>query len=223
MDYGEAPHTILYRNDSGSNIFSANTAPSAPPDLFEQVDDDQVLLSWGKSTDSQTLQDALNYNFRLGVTSNGEEVVPAMADAASGFRRVVACGNAASLDAVTVSGLTPGTYYWSVQAIDQGFLGSAFAPVRSFTVGTIGTKEPLSREDPAPFHPNPAHEEITFELGYLKGNTEISISDVSGKCHLTRMISGQENKVDVSSLSPGIYILTLTNASFSTPCKLVVR
>jgi hypothetical protein len=33
-----------------------------------------------------------------------------------------------------VSGLTNGTYYWSVQAIDQSFAGSAFAPENTLVV-----------------------------------------------------------------------------------------
>jgi hypothetical protein len=56
----------------------------------------------------------------------------------TGRRLVVEMGNAQHRRSLRVTGLTPGaTYYWSVQAVDNGFAGSPFAPEQSFS--TVGS------------------------------------------------------------------------------------
>ncbi len=49
-------------------------------------------------------------------------------------------GNAGERTSYKLSGLTHGqTYYWSVQAVDNGFAGSAFAPEQTFVVNDAPT------------------------------------------------------------------------------------
>ena len=71
---------------------------------------------------------------RLGTTPGGSQVVSAQANA-TGARALAALGNASANLSARVHGLVPGaTYYWSVQAVDAGYRGSAFAPEGSFTL-----------------------------------------------------------------------------------------
>jgi gliding motility-associated-like protein len=126
--------TNIYRNDATI----ANTVPVTPTTLTSTpgAAAQSRVLSWAKSTDAQTiLQDGLNYNVYLSTTPGQANVKPAMSNISTGFRRVVSIGNTGSLNSVTIKGLqTNVPYYWSVQAIDGAFAGSAFAPEQTFTI-----------------------------------------------------------------------------------------
>ena len=113
----------LYRNEG--TVF--NTAPTAPTDLNASVSGNNVTLTWAKASDTQTPQVALTYNLRFGTTPRGVDIVSPMSDAGSGIRQIVNDGNAGHLNSYQLKDLAPGTYYWSVQAIDNGYASSAFA------------------------------------------------------------------------------------------------
>src|SRR5262249_51859906 len=123
-----------YRNNLGSNTYSLNTPPSAPAHLASAVQGSSVRLSWNRSNDSQTDSHALTYNLRVGTVSSGSQKVSAMANGATGYREIAQIGNTNLDTAWTIKGLPVGTYYWSVQAIDNAFAGSAFAAEDSFTI-----------------------------------------------------------------------------------------
>ncbi len=122
--------TQLYRNDIGI----ANTAPNPPAGLAVAVSGNTINFSWNKATDNETPINALTYNLRLGKISGSVDIVSPMAHAFSGNRRIPALGNTNHNAGWTIKNLAPGTYYWSVQAIDHAFAGSAFADEQSFTV-----------------------------------------------------------------------------------------
>ncbi len=121
--------TKLYRN----NIGIANTTASAPTGLSSTVSADTVDLSWGTTTDSQTPSLALSYNLRVGTTSGGNQTVPSHSSS-TGFRKIVALGNAFQDSSWSLINLADGTYYWSVQAIDGAFAGGAWSSEATFTI-----------------------------------------------------------------------------------------
>ncbi len=61
-----------------------------------------------------------------------------------GTRLLPQMGNAGERTSYTLKDLPAGTYYWSVQAIDNGFAGSTFSSEGMFTVafGDIGAGMP---------------------------------------------------------------------------------
>jgi len=120
----------LFRND----ILTANSAPSTPTNLVPLVEGSFVNFVWNPSTDRQTIQSGLTYNIRVGTVSGGSQIVSPMAESSSGYRRVVRPGNTNHRTRWKIKNLPDGTYYWSVQAIDHAFAGSAFAPEQSFTI-----------------------------------------------------------------------------------------
>jgi hypothetical protein len=122
--------TALFMNTSGIS----NTPPTAPGALSFVRSNTTVLLTWAPSTDAQTTNaSGLNYDLRVGSTPGGVEAVSPPADIGSGLRRLVQMG-AASTTQWRLLNLAPGTYYWSVQAIDTSFAGSLFAPEATFVV-----------------------------------------------------------------------------------------
>ncbi len=130
----------IYRN----NIATANTPPMAPANLTATATSNEIRLSWGKATDTQTSQNGLSYNISVGTTSGGHQVVSPMANPESGFRRIATTGNSQHANQRVIKNLSPGTYYWSVQAIDPGLASSTFAPQGTFTIPKAAANVTLS-------------------------------------------------------------------------------
>ncbi len=118
-------HTKLYRNLS----INANTAPNAPGNLSVSINNQDATFTWDKSTDSQTGQDGLSYNIYVYEQGQTNFVLPPHANTTTGFRRVAQIGNVQwQEDGYTLHNLAQdNTYYWSVQAVDAGFVGGQFA------------------------------------------------------------------------------------------------
>ena len=125
--------TRVYRNDGGAT----NTPPAPPTRLRASVSGSDVLLTWRPGWDTETPQPGLTYNARMGTTPGGPEILSAMSDAATGYRHVPAMGNANHSNVLPLRGLSPGTYYWSVQSVDTAFAGSEFAVEESVAVGIV--------------------------------------------------------------------------------------
>lgn len=118
-------YTKLYEN-------TLNARPqigAIPQNLKAEVKGNQVILSWDKSREG-----GLSYNLRIGTRKDGEDVFISMSNPATGFRKVVEEGNTAHHTTWTVNNLKPGTYYWSVQAVNNAYKASAFAPEQTFVV-----------------------------------------------------------------------------------------
>jgi hypothetical protein len=100
---------------------------------------DAVTFSWSAASDSQTPAPGLTYNLRVGTTPGGSDLVGPMA-ASNGFRRVPQMGNAQlNLFRVITDLPLARPIYWSVQAVDTAFAGSAFAPEAVFTQSPVLT------------------------------------------------------------------------------------
>jgi len=139
----------LTGSDSSSNMFAnvyrnatplSNGTPTAPTSLSSSVSVplgiSRTTLTWSAATDDTTPVAALSYNVRVGTKPGGSNIVSALA-LGSGRRLVPQTGNVGERTSFTLVGLAPGTYYWSVQAVDAGFVGSPFAVVKSFSIGKI--------------------------------------------------------------------------------------
>ena len=139
---------LLSGDQSGTPLFQfwqnhdtvANTPPTAPVGLSAAATGSGVTLHWGAGSDSQTPAVGLTYNVRLGTAPGSADVLPANAEAATGYRLVAAPGNAEQRRFLSLTNLTVGqTYYWSVQTVDGAYSGSAFAAEQSFTAGASGS------------------------------------------------------------------------------------
>jgi hypothetical protein len=109
------------------------------------------------------------YNLRIGTQPGGSDVMSAYADPNTGYRWFTGPGNVWQARSRTLR-LLQGSYYWSVQTIDQAFAGSVFAEEGSFAVtnapglGTAAEEETLLDYNLAPGYPNPFLDATT--IGY---------------------------------------------------------
>lgn len=131
----DARNTTLYMSS-----MAADAAPTAPGGLAASPSGSNAALSWNAAGDAEQSGGAgLSYNVRVGTTPGATNVVSPLA-LASGTRLVPATGNAGERTSYSLTGLTHGqTYYWSVQAVDNSFLGSAFATEGSFLANDAPT------------------------------------------------------------------------------------
>lgn len=133
---------LLSGSSAGSNISkiylnnypTTNTPPSVPANLSASTEGLVVTFTWNKSTDNETPQNGLRYNLCIGSSPNSVNSLSPMSDRNTGFRRVINLGNTNNRNSWTIKGLIEGTYFWSVQAIDNSFSGTGFAPEQSFVL-----------------------------------------------------------------------------------------
>jgi hypothetical protein len=118
--------------------------PSAPAALVADVSDRRALLSWQAAAPSAEGPLQTTYNVRIGTQPGASDVVSAMADPATGRRWTSGRGNASVADAFQVDDLPDGTYFWSVQTVNNAFLASEFAAEGTFTIKgslSVGTED----------------------------------------------------------------------------------
>ena len=122
--------TSLYRNKM--NI-PTNHPPTAPGGLSTTVGAGTVTFHWNTATDDLTPTNLLTYNLRVGTNTLGTQTVSPIANVTNGWRKIAAPGNVGHCFN-TLYRFPPGTYYWSVQAIDGIFAGGAWATEGTFTI-----------------------------------------------------------------------------------------
>ncbi len=219
-DRTNEPATLLYRN----NVITPNTPPTTPTGLAQQIEGTEVTFSWQAATDAETPAPGLTYNLRVGTTAGASDVVAPMS-LPDGTRLVPALGNAFHNTAWTLD-LPPGTYYWSVQAVDHAFAGSPFAREQSLKVTTnnaqsVDTEQPSAlRLALAPPFPNPFGAQT--EIGYVieaPGPVRLAIYDVLGRMVKVlaegytqagvQVVTWDGRSGDGARLGSGLYMLRL--------------
>jgi hypothetical protein len=168
----------IYRN----NNVTANTPPGAPRSLAEHANGTSAEFSWSAASDDHTPPAGLSYNLRLGTTPGGSQIV-SPESGPNGYRRLPALGNKQSGLTARVSHLELGrTYYWSVQAVDAAFAGSAFAAEGSFVfnVTAVGDDD-LAMVTTLRAAPNPSTGPTTIVYAFpTERSVQLVIYDVSG-------------------------------------------
>ncbi len=128
-----------------NNFGNVNTPPTSPTNLSSTIQGNTVILRWSPSSDNQTTSSGLSYNIRIGTTSGGVEIISPLSDISTGYRRVPRIGNVNSDTFWVIKNLPPDIYYWSVQAIDNSFAGSAFSTEESFGLGIYVSVDSLQK------------------------------------------------------------------------------
>ncbi|MFW6103435.1 MAG: choice-of-anchor Q domain-containing protein [Bacteroidota bacterium] len=125
----DGPVSAIFRN----NRDQSNTPPEAPEALAVEAGMDSVRLIWHSGSDNETTKAGLSYNLRMGTTPGGSEIISSLS-LPDGYRQVPKMGNAGLDTTYTLYDLQPNTtYYWSVQSVDNCFVGSEFAEENSFS------------------------------------------------------------------------------------------
>jgi len=99
-----------------------------------------MAFQWAAPADDVTPAAGLSYAVRIGTTPGGSDILapPALAD---GTRLLPQTASARNDTPFLFRPQIGATYYWSVQAVDTSFAGSAFSAEQHFTMG-VGLAPP---------------------------------------------------------------------------------
>jgi len=213
--------TILYKNLSQIH----NDSPVSATGLAAAVSKNSVTFSWNKSTDDYTPEDGLTYNIRVGTAPGKGDVLSPMSNLITGYRLIPAFGNVWHNKKWTLNNLSSGTYYWSVQAIDNSFAGSMWATEQSFTVNnTVGSGTSTVDSRLFTIFPNPTNGIVNIE--FTKGSgirTEIMLMNTLGAEIFRKEIRNViKFRIDLSNQISGVYLLKITNNNQQYISKIVI-
>jgi hypothetical protein len=219
--------TKIFRN----NVSVRNSPPSPPTGLRASRLGNKVVFSWNRSTDSTTAQASLTYALRVGTAPGRSDVMSASADPMTGRRRIAAMGEC-NLDTTwTIGPLAPGTYYWSVQAIDNCFAGSPFASEQTVIVSGLQDEAHegivcgfnVYQNYPNPFNPSTS---IRYALPE-RSNVTLTVYNTLGQ-EVATLVQGEkeaghhEAVLDASGLSSGVYFYRLTAGAFTETKRMLL-
>ncbi len=147
---GDGALDLVLRSTVSRSIFlnpdrPANLPPSAPDGLQAFAEGRNLFFFWDEATDpNQTAP--LTYNLRVGTRPGANDIVASMS-LGGGTRQVVAPGNCGfnSFRALRLALPEPtlDALYWSVQAVDNSFVGSPFAPEQILALDVPGNRPPI--------------------------------------------------------------------------------
>ncbi|MDI9356384.1 MAG: FG-GAP-like repeat-containing protein [Chitinophagaceae bacterium] len=126
----------LYRNENinSNGTIVANTKPNPPTNLTSvRIDNDKIKFVWNAASDAQQNPLSLSYNIYVGYGVNLEKINPSqsfISGSLEGKQKIVNFGKIRNTYHTLT--LSPGIYFWGVQAIDNNFAGSLFADAPNF-------------------------------------------------------------------------------------------
>lgn len=205
-----------YRNFIVENTFNAeNTAPQAPTNFNFTLNDNLVTFTWDAATDNES--ESLTYNIRVGSTSGGSDVMVSYTNA-EGNRIIAKKGNVETKNTFTLNINNEGTYYASVQAIDNSYINSPFSNEVSFEVVSINDLNSIVN-----IYPNPTADFVKIEIDNFE-NTTISLFDVNGKKVITdQEVNSSITILNLSDFAAGVYTLLINSDNKITIAKIILE
>ena len=197
--------TRLYANTNGSNTFSANQPPTVPEGLSWNIDAHSATLRWTPATDDRTPTNGLTYNLRIGTTSGAQDVLPAMSNPLNGKLLLPKSGNAGNNADLAVN-LPDGTYFWSVQAIDNSFAASEFSDEKTLTILNVGEAE--HGFPGIEIFPNPVSDFLEINAS---GEFDYEITALDGRVLKKKSSCQKPISFDLSDCASGVYLLKMNN------------
>jgi hypothetical protein len=144
-----------------------------------------------------------------------------MSDINNGYRLLPALGNASQDLSWTIDELDDGDYFWSVQALDNNFEGSAFATEESFTIGTIGIEDCTPQK--VSIYPNPSQGVFNVLFGDGQNLKRLIVTDFQGSEIYSTSDYRKEISLDLTEFGKGIYFIRIISGNESFMEKVVVK
>jgi hypothetical protein len=218
---------LAYRNTDLE--FVTNTKPTIPGKLIHEIlnlDSEtntyKVKFSWSESEDDFTPKEGLTYALKIG-TSEGASDIMSVNSRSNGYRLSSGKGNVEHKTqwVINLQDLpTNEKYYWSVQSIDAAFSGSEFSGSKSFNPGVALSTQDFNSLD-VQVYPNPSNNGFVNIITPNNAAKKIVIYDIHGRAVIAKTL--KENILDVSKLSPGVYVLKVNEDGGQNISKLIIE
>lgn len=203
-----------------------NSAPLPPNNLTSTVTEDVIYFNWNKATDNETPKIGLTYNIFIGTSPDSCNILGAMADLKTGFRRIFYQGNTGLNNGwKIINNLPDGKYYWSVQTIDNSFIGSSFASIDSFTVGeNLATSINIVQNNDYAIYPNPANDKINIQTKNISNNKlNVTLLDLQGRVIFKQITNSPLTIIDVKNINAGNYVISIENGTVRHSEKIIIK
>lgn len=198
----------------------ANTLPQAPTTMNQTVTGSDVTLSWDKGQDTTTPIAQLTYNIYVGTTSGATDIVTPMSDLSNGYRKIVALGNTSNTQELKLENLPDGTYYWSVQSIDNQYEGSPFAAEQTFTIGDLSVSD-VNQQRNFTYYPNAVINDL--KISSAKTIEEVTIYATVGKEISTISLNRKDVSLDFSKLATGMYFVSVRIEGITQTVRIIKK
>ncbi|HEY6915404.1 MAG TPA: T9SS type A sorting domain-containing protein, partial [Paludibacter sp.] len=190
----------------------ANLAPSIPANLLATKVNGKYVISWDKSTDDITTQNAISYNIYVQDQS-GKVYAYSPADIATG-RLKTGSQTLLNKNQITLD-LAAGQYTVGVQAVDQANVASAFITTSlSITTGVENTL--ASKVDVKSINKN-----IEIQNSGLQ-KVNVTLLSLSGQLLYKGFCEAGSKTVLPMSLNQGIYLVKLSQDNTTHTVKVSV-
>jgi hypothetical protein len=122
---------------------------------------------------------------------------------------------------VNKPGLTPGTVYYIHLRSRCGASITSGWTIKQFATVATGVNELNKDGFAVNVFPNPAGATLRVAFEGVSGkNAQVSVTDLSGRTVLTVPVSGKETTINVSVLSPGLYLLKYSDDKHSDVVRI---
>lgn len=206
----------FYRNDLLTSAFQVNTPPSVPviTDIFTWQD--YGIINWNRSVDQQTPELAITYNMRIGTTPGSIDIMSPLSDPHTGVRYQPLPGNMGSNIYGVFKNLQPGTYYFSLQAIDQSFAASTFSEEQTFII--LPTK--VTDVEQSGRIINIANYNGNLVITSDLDKADITLIAIDGKVIASGKICAGKATLQTPGNSQGLYLLRLVTSESNNTVKV---
>ena len=222
--------TSIYRN----LIPLTNDLPVEPKGLTTTFDNNVIHFGWLPGSDPNTPAPGLTYNIKLGTTPGGVDIVSPVSNGNNGYSRFPGHGNAGNNTNIHFTNLDSGTYYWSVQTVDNSLNTSDYSAEVSFkytknnvNISSVSEIIPelfnLKQNYPNPFNP------VTNILFDIAKDVNVKLNIYNSKGQLVEVALNEFKKAgsysvsfDGNNLSSGIYFYNLETNDYSETRKMLL-
>jgi uncharacterized repeat protein (TIGR01451 family) len=130
------------------------------------------------------------------------------------------CDGMLEFNVNTKDGLVPGTTIFNRVGIYFDYNSAVMTNTVENIIGTIPVSVPAIGNNKVVVSPNPANDELTIKTENNRYSS-LTISNTLGSVLVQQPVTGTQTKVAISSLPPGVYIITLLGNSDQTVSKFV--
>ncbi len=205
---GAAAQDAASNNNVAAAEFSTTYTVNAVPSVV-------VLSSPSTDATNQPIGVSLIWNTSAGASSYTVQV-----STSSDFSSTLVNQSGIQNTSYNISGLSYDTkYYWRVKAVNING-ASDWSTVWNFTTtNNVSVDEIISSSD-YKLYPNPTKGMITIEnAGEISSIMELYT--MNGNIVMTKVLQSKKEKIDLSTISAGLYYIKLTNQWGSTIVKII--